>query len=135
MKKIITITTILLLTFTVKAQETYTCPEGWNVEKLMEYPPVLDELRPKLKVLRQWARKNNNPQAELVTNRLEYWAKDMGRYIRNYANSHTDKVCERLLVKDLEYFYDFMYLTSPIMDLRYPTPQDKFNAIDMTKYH
>lgn len=136
MKKLITITIVLVLTLSVNAQnkDTYTCPEGFGVEKLSEFPPELDKLRPTLVKLRAWARKNNQAQAELVTNRLEYWAKDMARYIRNYSETHTDKVCERLLEKDLIYLNDFFILTLPLLDYQYPNAIDRFNAIDMTKY-
>ena len=135
MKKLFTITIILLLTISAKAQKTHTCPEGFNAKKLLEFPTELDKLRPKLKILRQWARANNNTQAEVTTNKLEYWAKDIARYIRKYAESHTDKVCERIMETDYKYLSDFFILTIPLLEYQYPTNQKRFDAIDMTKYH
>jgi len=131
MKKLITIAIVLLFAFSAKAQN---CPENFDAEKLLEYSTWIDSLRPKLKVVRQWARTNNNAQAELVTNRLEYWAKDISRYIKKYAESHTDAVCKRLTKADFEYLSDFAILTSPLFDIKHQTTQAKFNEIDMTKY-
>ncbi len=135
MKKFITVAIVLLLALSTNAQnKTYTCPKGFDVEKLLKFPDELDRLRPQLKIIRAWARKNNKKQAELVTNRLEYWAKDMARYIRKYAKSHTNKVCERVTVTDFKYLNDFITLTFPLLDTQYPTFQNRINAIDLTKY-
>ncbi|HHH50147.1 MAG TPA: hypothetical protein ENK52_04130 [Saprospiraceae bacterium] len=135
MKNILAIALMyLFITSNALAQSNNICPESITVNKMLDLPKKLEELRPKLKTIRAWARKNNNAQLELVTNRLEYWAKDITRYIQKYTKSHTDKVCERLTKKDRQYLYDFYVLTSPIYDFYYPSISARANAIDLNKY-
>lgn len=136
MKKIITIAIVMLLALNINAQEnTYKCPKGFDADKLLEYPVEIDKLRPQLRVIRQWARNNDKPQVVIVTSRLEYWAKDIARYIRRYAESNTDKVCERLMKKNYQYLSDFVTLTFPLLDIQYPTIQSRVNEVDINKYH
>lgn len=65
---------------------------------------------PKLKNTRQWARKNNKPQVELATNRLEYWAKKYIQFIDQYKQTNITAVCEKF-EKEIEYTGDFVQLT------------------------
>ena len=84
---------------------------------------------PKLKQTRQWARKNNKPQVELATNRLEYWAKKFNQFIHQNKESNLDAVCEKF-EKEREYISDFVQLTV----MFYLTNGLNWNKVDYTKY-
>lgn len=106
MKTLLTFIVMCLLVINTQAQ----CPKDYQVSDFDEIVDALDRYRPNLKTTRQWARKNDRPDIESASNKLEYWSKDVKRYILNYKNSHTNKVCERLFKKDYEYFGDFLLL-------------------------
>lgn len=86
------------------------CP---NKNWFIEIKAHLDNprYRQQIKDLRQWARKNNKPKYEAMTNKLEYWVKDTSRYIERYLDSEFDAVCKRIITKDYNYLGDFMIIT------------------------
>ena len=83
----------------------------------------------KLKDIRQWARKNNKAEIELVTNRLEYWAKKYVQFSDKYAKTDLKAVCDKLN-KEITYMYDFSELTTFFYYYR----NDNYLHIDFTKY-
>lgn len=105
MKVLFTLLITCLLAFNLHAQSN--CPDQFKPSDFEEYIKVLDKYRINLKVVRKWARLNDRPDIELATNRLEYWSKDIKRYILKYKDTNTDKVCERFFKKDAAYFGDF----------------------------
>lgn len=83
----------------------------------------------KLKDIRQWARKNNKAEIELVTNRLEYWAKKYIQFSDKYAKTDLELVCKKL-TDEIYYMYDFGALTSFFYYYR----NDTLLNIDYSKY-
>lgn len=65
---------------------------------------------PRLRQTRQWARKNNKPQIELATNRLEYWAKKYIQFIDKNKDKNMNAVCEKF-EKEQQYISDFVQLS------------------------
>ena len=83
----------------------------------------------KLKDIRQWARKNNKAEIELVTNRLEYWAKKYVQFSDKYAKTDLELVCKKL-TDEIYYMYDFAALTTFFYYYR----NDNLLNIDYSKY-
>ena len=83
----------------------------------------------KLKDIRQWARKNNKTEIELVTNRLEYWGKKYVQFSDKYAKIDLELVCKKL-TDEIHYMYDFAALTT----FFYYYKDDTLLHIDFTKY-
>lgn len=89
----------------------------------------IEQNQHKLKDIRQWARKNNKAELELVTNRLEYWAKKYLQFSDKYAKSDIELVCEKLTT-EINYMYDFATLTTFFYYYR----NDTLLNIDYSKY-
>lgn len=89
----------------------------------------IEQNQHKLKDIRQWARKNNKAELELVTNRLEYWAKKYLQFSDKYAKSDIELVCEKLTT-EINYMYDFANLTTFFYYYR----NDTLLNIDYSKY-
>lgn len=122
---------ILFLTvfmFGILNLQSQSCPESLELSNVNEVINFLDTHREGLKTARAWARKNNRPKIELVTNKLEYWSKDIKRYILKYKDSHPTKVCERLYKKEAHYFVDFFNLA--VLYKNFPNGV----SIDYSKY-
>jgi len=147
-KKIIMRLTKLLFTFlfllsTCVFSQTTSCPEGTNAATFDNWTTILKEGIPDLKNLRKWVRLNKDhpsislkdlKQMELVTNRLEYMANDLVRYINKYKNSNMEAVCKYVFIKHKTYLGDYLYLTHALFDTIDPTPEAKFSNVDIWKY-
>lgn len=118
MKTILTFIITCLIATTIQAQ----CPKDFKADDFNEIVEALDRYRPNLKEIRQWARINERSDIEKATNRLEYWSKDVKRYILKHKESHINKVCERVFKKEYKYFSDFLLLT--IFYKKNPTSSD-----------
>lgn len=84
---------------------------------------------PHIKKTRQWARKNNRPEVELATNRLEYWAKKMIQAIDANNGKNQDALCEKF-EKERTYTSDFIQLTIMFIFSNGVSA----NSIDYSKY-
>lgn len=104
-----------------------------DTNDLLENAAYLDTHRNELRKLRTWARKNNKPQVELFSNKLEYWSKVMSRDIKKYAHEHKQKMCERLYINDKDYFFDFIIISWAMLDLNNSFDR-RLSRIDITKY-
>ncbi|WP_417873828.1 hypothetical protein [Xanthomarina gelatinilytica] len=134
MKKII----LLLALFTVSvssltAQTSCSQFENTGFESIEAYfadlKNALETNIPRLKETRQWARKNNKPQVETATNRLEYWAKKFNQFIDKHKESNIEAVCEKF-ENDRVYMADFAQLT--IMFVL--TNSNSYKSVDYSKY-
>jgi len=109
MKQILTLIALLVVTIGT-AQETYNCPENFEVSDFTEYENVLEAYRDNLKNVRKWARENNREDIVWSTLRLEHWSSEIRRFIVKYKESHTDVVCKRLFITDAHKFQDYLSL-------------------------
>lgn len=111
-------------TLYVSVTITYAqCPKkNFPNDSLESTAVYLDRQRPALKDVRAYVSDDKSSshlsetqraQISTTTHRLEYWSKDLARYIRQYGKSSPDKVCERIYVGDLQYLIDFAFLTNP----------------------
>ncbi|MFY7670568.1 hypothetical protein ACOSP6_05725 [Tenacibaculum sp. MEBiC06402] len=101
---------IIISTFGLLNLQGQNCSNQKEISNLDELIRFLDQHRSNLKKVRDWSRKNERPKIELASNRLEYWSKDIKRYIIKYKKSHQVKVCERVYKKEAQYFRDFFFL-------------------------
>lgn len=136
MKKQIKITILILgMIASNYAQETKPCERfqnsGFNssLELFEDLRNNIERNQNKLRDIRQWARKNNKAEIELVTNRLEYWAKKYVQFSDKYAKTDLKVVCDKLN-KEIAYMYDFSELTTFFYYYR----NDNYLHIDFTKY-
>lgn len=117
------------------AQESKPCEKyqnsGFNssLELFEDLRNNIVQNQEKLKDIRQWARKNNKAEIELVTNRLEYWAKKYVQFSDKHAKTDLEVVCYKLN-NEMDYMYDFSELTTFFYYLR----DDSFLHIDFSKY-
>lgn len=100
---------------------TAKCAADTDMKTYIDMVEVLNSNRSGLRTARDIARKNGKAKGltkershvyqriDLISNRLEYWSKDTARYVRKYAKTHPDAVCDRM-DNDHVYMDDFLTL-------------------------
>lgn len=110
----------IALMFLCVAPAHAACDPYYTPQYEAELLTYLDNNRPELRNVRAlisddsqsgYLSDERRAQISTTTHRLEYWAKDIARYIRNYSKTHPDKVCERVTVVDKKHMGDFVWLT------------------------
>ena len=94
-----------------------------------DFKNALSNNIPHLRQTRQWARKNNRPEVELATNRLEYWAKKMMQAIDTNNGKNQESLCEKF-EKERMYAGDFAQLSMMFL----LTNGLSVNSVDYSKY-
>lgn len=100
---------IAICALAISGSAVAQCPDYWTQDHFQAYIDATapDSIgRRQLKQHRQTYRLDKNAYMEMVTHRLEYWAKDFGRYVKRYRAANADAVCARI-ERDKDYQHDY----------------------------